>query len=204
LKVPQISGGKSEIFSEPTCHLRSLSCTKARRDILFSFHRVVAAQTASLLAEGELRRRNCKENIMNKLILMSLLGALSLGTAAVAAPSSSDTVTITGPESKIELPQHQGNMWSEDYYDYLGSYALSNGQTLTLSSRNAKVYAAVGDAARHELVAQASNTFVARDAKLKMTIDLHPDRDASGTLYMVVPADKVALGAAERVVKVSF
>lgn len=125
---------------------------------------------------------------MKKLTLAAAIGALALAGSAYAQSSDSDNVTITGPAHKIEIPDGNSRLRPENYYDYQGGYSLSNGQTLVISTRGSKMYAEVDDMGRHELVATARNTFVATDKKLEVTIDLHPNAEPTGVLYMMVPA----------------
>lgn len=130
---------------------------------------------------------------MKKLILISILSALSLAATAQSA-SDTDTVTISGAEQKITLPSNYSKMWPEDFYAYKGSYDLSNGKSLFVFSRGSKMYAQVEDQPGHEIVAATSNTFVALDKQLKMTIDLHDNGDVSGELLMVVKPGGLASG----------
>ncbi|HTD05446.1 hypothetical protein [Undibacterium sp.] len=130
---------------------------------------------------------------MKKLILVSILGALSLAATAQTAPDAG-TVTISGAEKVILLPSQHHKMWPDEYNAYKGAYSLSNGQTLSVFSRGSKMYAKLENQDRHEIVATASNVFVALDEKLKMRIDLHDDGNVSGELYMVVTPEHVAKG----------
>ena len=132
-------------------------------------------------------RQNLKRKIMKKLAFVAAIGALAMAGGAYAQSGDSDSVTISGPAHKIEIPDGNSQMRPENYYDYQGGYNLSNGKTLVISSRGSKMYAEVGDMGRHEMVATARNTFVAKDKKLEVTIDLHANAEPTGVLYMMVP-----------------
>lgn len=125
---------------------------------------------------------------MKKLAFISALGALALAGGAFAQTGGSETVTISGPAHKIEIPERHSHMWPEDYRNYQGGYSLSNGKTLSISARGTRMYAEVDDMGKHELVATAANTFVSKDKKLEMTISLHENGEPTGELYMMVPA----------------
>lgn len=129
---------------------------------------------------------------MKTLALVSLLTVLS--ATPIVNATEPDTVNIVGPRLTIEQPVPISRMWSQDYYDYKGSYSLSNGGTLSLFSRGRKMYANLEGEPAHEVVATASNTFVALDRKLKMTIDLLPNGEVRGQLLIVLPAERVASG----------
>ena len=127
------------------------------------------------------------------LVFLLALGALPLA-AQTPTPTPTekelDTVTITESAEKITIPSRLYKMWPEEFYKFKGGYDLSNGQVLALFDRGRRMYAQIGDQPRHEIVATAQNAFVALDRQLKMRIDLHDNGDASGELYMVVPAQK--------------
>jgi hypothetical protein len=131
-----------------------------------------------------------KEYIMKNLILFSLLSALSFSTVAQSTMDV-ETVTISKPELKIEIPSKLYGMPSSEFYDYKRVYTLSNGETLSLFEVGMSKYAQVSGQERHKIVATAKNAFVALDKQLQMRIDLKDD-DASGELLMVVPAQKMS------------
>ena len=140
---------------------------------------------------------------MQKLILASVLGAFSL---AVMAQTTMDdnTVTIQAKGPKISLPANIYHMNNDDFYQFTGSYDLSNGESLSLFSRGLKKYAKVQGEAWHEIVATSSHSFVAVDKQLEMTIDRHENGDVSGELLMVVPPDRLAGDKSEHIVAFAF
>ncbi len=131
---------------------------------------------------------------MRKLFLCTVLSALSF-SAFAQATNDVDTVTISKPQLRIEIPAKTYRMTSEDFYQFKGVYSLSNGQTLSLSQRGNTQYAQVSDQERHKIVATADNAFVALDKQLQMRIDIKDDGDVTGELLMIVPAQTLSEGS---------
>ncbi|AIY43361.1 hypothetical protein LT85_4203 [Collimonas arenae] len=132
---------------------------------------------------------------MKNLFLLSLLSVSFLASAAPPADQDNLPVTISGIKERIVLPERYRKMHPDEFYDYMRAYDLSNGMTLSVFHRGFKMYAALDDQVRHEIVAITPNTFVALDKQLKMTINLHDNNDASGELYMMVPARRLSNNA---------
>ncbi len=134
--------------------------------------------------------KNCKL----RLIFSTLVAAITVQVQAQTPqqPQDTNTVTISGAESQIELPIAMSRIRVDDYYNYLGAYTLSNGETLVLLRRGNRMYGEVGNEGRHEIVATASDTFVAIDRQLKMRIDLKDNGDVSGELYYVTAHPNIA------------
>ncbi|MBI3283523.1 MAG: hypothetical protein HYZ65_01545 [Burkholderiales bacterium] len=129
---------------------------------------------------------------MKKLILFSLLSALSLMTTAQTA-SDVETVTIARPHYTITMPEKTYRMPMYQFEgEFKGAYDLSNGMTLSLFNIGYTMYAKIGGQERHEIVATAADTFVARDRKLQMRIENHPNGDVSGEVLMAVSSDSLA------------
>jgi hypothetical protein len=138
---------------------------------------------------------------MKILILASVLGALSIN--AMAQSASNETVTISG--AKAEKVQQTRVMAPDEFAQFTGSYALSNGNSLALFSRGLKNYAAVHGEARHEIVATSAHSFVAVDKHLEMTIDRNANGEISGELLIAASPDQVAgNGAAKQVVRLAL
>ena len=113
--------------------------------------------------------------------------------------------TQADDQLRIELPERYRKMWPQDYDDYRGGYALSNGQTLSIAPRGLHMYARIDNGQWHKLVAAAPNTFVALDRQLKMEINLLDDEKVSGWVTMVVPQQTLANGVVlpERAVRLA-
>lgn len=127
---------------------------------------------------------------MRKLVISTFLGMLALGATAQTEPDQS--VRITGYQ--IELPQHRYPVFAGDLDTYRGMYDLSNGQTMRLKVYGSRMYAAVDDGPRKELVAAAANTFVAIDRSLKMTLNRSDFDEVTGEMLMVVPRQTAQAG----------
>lgn len=142
---------------------------------------------------------------MKKLLICSLLSALALPVLAQTGQEV-ETVTISNSAQKIEAPSKTYRMSSEDFYQFKGTYSLSNGQDLSLFERGNLKYAQVSGQARHEIVATADNSFVALDRQLKMRIDLKDNGEVGGELYMVIPAQVQANGklSGEPILMIAF
>lgn len=142
---------------------------------------------------------------MKKFILCSILSALTLPAMAQSSKEV-ETVTISNPSLKIEVPSQTYRMSSDDFYPFRGQYELSNGQTLALFERVDGRYAQVSGQSSHRIVATAENAFVAIDRQLKMRIDLKDNGEVGGELYMLVPSKKQANGevSQEQVVLLAF
>ncbi|MEO6921783.1 MAG: hypothetical protein ABI171_22455 [Collimonas sp.] len=143
---------------------------------------------------------------MKNLFLLSLLSMSCLASAAPPADQDSWPMTISGAKERIALPDQHRKMWPEEFYNYMQAYSLSNGMTLSVFHRGLTMYAALDGQARHKIVAVTGNTFVAVDQQLKMTINLHENGDASGELYMVIPAQRLSNGdvVSEKLVRIAF
>ncbi|HSY29451.1 MAG TPA: hypothetical protein VK832_18215 [Burkholderiaceae bacterium] len=128
---------------------------------------------------------------MKHLVLISILGALSL-TAMAQGDNSSETITISG--AKTDLVHQSRPMSSDEFSQFAGSYELSNGNSLALFSRGQLKFAAVHGGAWHEIVATSSNSFIAKDKKLQMTINHNANGDVSGELLMAAESGQVASG----------
>ena len=139
-----------------------------------------------------------------KIIKLALLAGMLALPFAIQAQEQSDTVSVPvrANDLRIELPDSYKKMWPDQYDAYRGGYALSNGQTLTIRSLGANMYAYIDSGSWHKIVAVAPNIFVALDRQLKMEINLRGEDDVSGWVTMVLPARKLSGGgfAPEKVV----
>jgi len=118
---------------------------------------------------------------MKRIILMAIMAA-AVSAAQAQTPSSStwdqgSTVQIPAPKYTIELPAKPYRLSPGDFDAYRRIYSLSNGDEMTLKQRGNRIYASLKGRAEQELVAAASNTFVAKDRNLKMTLFVHPFSD---------------------------
>lgn len=93
--------------------------------------------------------------------------------AQAASPLTSDaetTVQIPAPQYTIDLPTRRHFLAPHEFDTYRGIYSLSNGDEMRLRQRGNRIYAMIGERPERELVAAATNIFVAKDRSLKMTL----------------------------------
>jgi hypothetical protein len=122
---------------------------------------------------------------MNKLIVFSLLGALSL--SSLAQNSDVNTVTVS-PNKEAFIAHHRYPMQADEFYKFKRTYELSNGMTVSLFNRGSLMYAKVGDQRPERLVATASNTFYSTKSALKLKINLLENGDVNGEAFIPIPA----------------
>lgn len=109
---------------------------------------------------------------MRTLTLLTLLGAVS--ASAFAAPPTANVDAANN--ALVSVQTIQGSKYKltpVEFKGVQGNYTMSNGQVLRVSEAQHKLFAEVGDT-RSELVAVAENTFVARDADMKLVFDQIP------------------------------
>lgn len=132
---------------------------------------------------------------MKTLILGTLLCLAAASTAATAQTLPPEhTVTVPGNALRIDVPEHPRYMMRQDFKKFVGTYDLSNGDTLELRLAGAVKYARIGQQEEHRIVATDRNAFVALDRQLKVRIDLNDDGSVDGELVMVVPAQNLSGG----------
>jgi hypothetical protein len=134
---------------------------------------------------------------MKRVLLSTFMGVLSLAaTAQTAQTEQADQGTsVQVHRYQIELPANPYRAWAADFAIYKGGYELSNGETMVLRSQGQHMYAVVGDRPQVELVAAASNVFVAVDKQLKMTLEESVSGPIRGELLMVVPPQSAQANA---------
>jgi hypothetical protein len=135
---------------------------------------------------------------MKRLLLFALLGGLPLAVPAQTVPDNE--VRIHG--YRIVLPAKPHTMLLGDFDIYKGGYELSNGDVLVLYRRGHHLYGRLGEGEAKELVAAASNVFVALDRKLKVTLDRDNHGGFSGEVLMEAPAS-MALADADQVIRLA-
>lgn len=141
------------------------------------------------------RPPNNEDDNMKTLILGTLLCLAAASTAATAQTLPPEhTVTVPGNALRIDVPEHPRYMMRQDFKKFVGTYDLSNGDTLELRLAGAVKYARIGQQEEHRIVATDRNAFVALDRQLKVRIDLNDDGSVDGELVMVVPAQNLSGG----------
>jgi len=140
-----------------------------------------------------------------KAIIFASTLSLIASTAFAQSNSDDNTVTINAAVPAITLPTEPRVMTADDFGKFVGSYTLSNGKTMSLFLRASTKYAAIEGESMHALVAKSGNSFVAKDKRLAITIELHDHGDASGTVLIAVPGARLASGETnDRVIKLTM
>ena len=130
---------------------------------------------------------------MKTLIVAAAL-AFTAFTASAQPAADGNTVTITGNQRTIALPESPRAMSEQEFGKFVGSYDLSDGSSIALYTRLGLKYAAIHGEAPHPLVAKDGHTFIAKDLQLAITIDKHDDGTVSGEVLKAVSSEKVAGG----------
>ena len=127
---------------------------------------------------------------MKRILLFALLAAIAStaqGQSQTATGATDTAVRIPAPLT-IELPARPHRLHPGDFDPYRAEYTLSNGAEMKLTQRGRRIYAALDRGDEKELVAAASNIFVAKDRSLKMTIHVEERSDqVTGEVLIRVP-----------------
>ena len=121
---------------------------------------------------------------MKKLVAFSILGAVSVAAAAQSG-AGMGAVTISAAHQGFSLPARTYRILPEDLLVYRGSYVLSNGKLLHLTSMGPRLYAELAHEGPQELVAATASTFVARNGQMDLTFS-PPTGKVSGVTLRVV------------------
>jgi len=116
---------------------------------------------------------------MKNYFLIAVFCSISLSAAAQTLPSI-DTVTIKAAPLTLQGNIKTKFMDNETFYQFIGSYELANGQTLSLFNRGTQKYAAIEGYARHEIRATSANSFIANDRKLALQINFDENGNPDG------------------------
>ena len=122
---------------------------------------------------------------MKKIMLFSILGALSVAATAQSVPDGS-SVRISASEQTIHLPKQVHRMFQGDFDEFKGAYDLANGKTLSLTVQGRRMFAEVDGQEKTEIVAAARNVFIALDEKMKITIEHEWNGDVGGELLWIM------------------
>jgi hypothetical protein len=107
-------------------------------------------------------------------------GLLLLAAAAAAQDSTGADPSVVVPAQKARTEHRL--ISPQEFYQYQGAYALSNGQTLTLSRGAVRLYAQLGQQARQEVRWYGDGRFTAVDGSLSMNIVWLDEDTATGDL----------------------
>ncbi|NVE01592.1 hypothetical protein [Massilia sp. BJB1822] len=139
---------------------------------------------------------------MNKtaLCLLAVLAGAGQGMALAEPPAQDakqpvETVRIPAQADRIELPATRYGMNVTNFASYRGSYELSNGQELSLTSGTATMYAILDHGRKVRLIGAGSDTFVAEDRSIHMRLWRGIDGEVGGELLLAQPVDMAGLDA---------
>ena len=134
---------------------------------------------------------------MKRLLFLSgLVAAISFGPVAVAQ-SDMSRVTIPRAPNTIELPSTYSRMWAGEFDTLLGTYDLSNGETLTLTKRVNRKFIQVGDKPKAEVIAVNDYDFVAVDKRYRVVLQEPVFGDVTGYLLIDRRMDRGDLSMTE-------
>ncbi|WP_426318659.1 hypothetical protein [Pseudoduganella sp. R-43] len=108
-------------------------------------------------------------------------GLLVLAASAAAQSSTGADQSVVVPAQK-QMHLERKLISPQEFYQYQGAYALSNGQTLTLSRTAMHIYAQVGQQPRRQILWQGDGKFTAADGSMDMNIVWINDDTATGEL----------------------
>lgn len=115
---------------------------------------------------------------------MKVLAAAGLcvlaASAAAQSSTGADQSVVVPAQKQIQLERKL--ISPQEFYQYQGAYALSNGQTLTLSRGAVRLYAQVGQHPRQEILWHGEGRFSSVDGSLAMNIVWLNDDIAAGDL----------------------
>lgn len=126
---------------------------------------------------------------MRTMIVFSLLSALSLPVLAQSSDVSS--VTIKPHSIKPEVQQHY-RMSPDEFGQFVATYDLSNGMSITLFNRGFNLYAKLSNESPERIVAMSGNSFVSKESLLKIRIDLKDDGEVGGEVQIPISSSTVA------------
>jgi hypothetical protein len=126
-------------------------------------------------------------------LYLAAAGLCMLAAGAAAQTGTGAEQSVVVPAQK-QITAERRLISPQEYYQYQGAYALSNGQTLTLSRGAVRLYAQIGQQPRQEIHWQGDGRFSSADGSLAMNIAWTDDDTATGELsYMPRMAGTQAL-----------
>jgi hypothetical protein len=129
------------------------------------------------------------EDIMKRLVAAGCLLALAM---AANAQSSGDQQVVV-PASK-ESQVQRIYMAPLDFAKYKGSYDLSNGKTLHLTRKQARLYAQVDQQTEREITRAGTGKFQALDGSMSMHLVFADDDSVSGELSYIDEQQRTVAG----------
>lgn len=132
---------------------------------------------------------------MKAFVVVAALAALAAGASAQTQPAVEE-IRISAGLARIELPEQLHNVWQDEFDRVQGTYHLSNGKTMQLSSWGNRMYAKIDGMPKRQLAAVSPYVFVARDLQMKIRIS---NIDAEGPIMadILLAMPSLAQGSSE-------
>jgi hypothetical protein len=114
------------------------------------------------------------EIIMRTLTLLAVLGAMSMSASALAGPAGASG---SGDSSVISVQTIPGVSYKPrpaEIEGVQGTYSLSNGEVMKISTEHRRLWAEFNNKRKSELIPIAPNTFVARGDRTTIEFDQLP------------------------------
>jgi hypothetical protein len=116
-------------------------------------------------------------SIIRTLTLLAILGAAALSAPAFAAPGAvTPDASASAMVAVQTVPGQRHALRAGDVDDVVGSYHLSDGQTLRVSYAQRRLFAEIGSS-RTELTAAGQRTFVSGNEDMKLEFAQLPFAD---------------------------
>ena len=131
---------------------------------------------------------------MKRLVAAGSLFALALTAFAQSTGEQQVLIPASKEAQRLYMP-------ASDFEQYRGAYDLSNGKTLYLVRKAARMYASVDEQAPHEIKYTGHGGFEALDGKMSMNLVVASDDKVSGQLSYVDESPAVA-GLAPRLISI--
>lgn len=138
---------------------------------------------------------------MRTMIVFSLLSALSL--PVLAQSSDVNSVTIKAHSTNPEVKKHY-RMSPDEFGQFVATYDLSNGMSLTLFNRGSILYAKLSNESAERIVATSGNSFESKESLLKVRIDLKDNGDVGGEVQIPITSSTVADAKTPQFLVVAF
>ena len=105
--------------------------------------------------------------------IFTLIGAMALSASAIAGPAVPPDASGTSVMS-VNVPGSAYKLTPAEFEGVKGTYKLSNGDVMRVSTSQRKVWAEINGANKTELVPVAQNTFIALEDNAKVEFDELP------------------------------
>jgi hypothetical protein len=139
-----------------------------------------------------------QESIMKKLMLILAVAGLSAAATAQTTQTLGE-VHILGTPARIELPAQPYDVWFGEFDTVKGTYYLSDGKAMHLSTWGNRLFAKIDGMNKVQLVPAARYVYVADNLQLKVMIDdpAASDGAINATVMLAAPRLSSAAGADE-------